>query len=359
MLKTLSAAFSTQPLYITCTNDHRHTDKTWRASVSAKRDPVADCAHDNVGPADFKACVDGLTCYWYKWDSSSVPMTWHNVRPPGKDTWSLPPLSVSVEDIIASSVRSDQSYAHFQGLSLGDISSPSNFQAAVGLNASLPGMFNIPVCLTPDHSWSTIVDGHHFPMNAYENSIPRNPIKNLPCYCGPWGRDTRRVWKQIPLELDSWENTVGHCGYQLYDRIEDKLERFVASCRLDMHAGMGGLTRFRGRAPECDVVTAIVDRLRLSPAHLKTQMPELYRALLCHTDMLSISERDKCQAYLNRSLKEWEDQAAPRPKKSKPTVDMPEIVKTGRVKSHPTLPPPSFFKTWVPPPKAVPTRRPT
>lgn len=274
MLKTLNAALNSQQVYITCTRDYRHTSTSYQPSVESKP-PASSCKRDNSGPQDFKACVNGYVCYLYKWNNRGWAPSWRNEKIFGSDFIDEEPWSVNITDIITSSVS-----AYFDGVrgygdkdisafGRGIFSSMSNDRNMESLwDPATPGMFTVPVCFSR-YNWATVIDGYRFPQNGIFDTQPRNSIKNLPCNCGPWGRDTEAVWKEVGLwNADMGKDrryfddyTASRCGYQIYDKIKDPVERYVAFCRVHIHGRMKDRIRYVGQDWQCNIVIYVLERM--------------------------------------------------------------------------------------------------
>lgn len=274
MLKTLNAALNSQQVYITCTHDYRRTFTSYQPSVESKP-PAGSCKRDNSGPQDFKACINGYVCYLYKWNNRGWALSWRNEKIFGSDFIDEEPWSTNITDIITSSVS-----AYFDGvrgyggrdmsaLGRGIFSSLSADHNVESLwDPTTPGMFTVPVCFSK-YNWATVIDGYRFPQNGLFDTQPRNSIKNLPCNCGPWGRDTEIVWKEIGL----WnagtgkdrkyftDYTTSKCGYQIYDKIKDPIERYVAFCRVHVHGRMKDRIRYVGRDWQCNIVIDVLEKM--------------------------------------------------------------------------------------------------
>jgi hypothetical protein len=169
---------------------------------------------------------------------------------------------------------------------------------STAFDPSTPGMFTLPVCFSI-HNWATIIAGHSFPLNALHNITPRNPIKSIPCNCGPWGRDTQKVWTDLGIRTPyhGFKNlSVDKCGYQIFDRIKDTVERFVAYCRVDVRTTLAGRVRWPSRSGDCELVTKAVQRLG-SAEELKRDRPEVHRALKCRTNQAEWWKRRGCDRY--------------------------------------------------------------
>lgn len=304
MLKTLNVAINSQSVYITCSKDYRQTSKTWEPSVEDKV-PAPTCKKDNSGPQDFKACVDGYCCYLYKWNSRGWAPSWRNEKIFGSEVIDEEPWNVDVTDIIKSSVGS---YTHdlrgkapSTALATGIFNSLGKDHAVESLwDAATPGIFTVPVCFSK-YNWATVIDGYRFPQNGIFDTQPRNSIKNMPCNCGPWGRDTKQLWKEVGIwDIDSKDRkyfkdyTAGKCGYQIYDKIKDPVERYVAYCRVNVHTDLNSKIRHAGKHWQCDIIIDAIERFGYPSVH--EMDPEVYQAIYCKVAFMG-SSRKKCRGY--------------------------------------------------------------
>lgn len=304
MLKTLNVAINSQSVYITCSKDYRQTATTWKPSVEDKA-LAPTCKKDNSGPQEFKACIDGYCCYLYKWNDRGWAPSWRNEKIFGSNVIDEEPWNVEVTDIIKSSVGSYtnglRDKAPSAGLATGIFNSLGNDHAVESLwDAATPGIFTIPVCFST-YNWATVIDGYRFPQNGLFDTQPRNSIKNLPCNCGPWGKDTEKVWKEIGI----WDTdvkhrkyfgdyTAGKCGYQIYDKIKDPVERYVAYCRVNVHTTLNFRIRHEGKHWQCDIIIAIIEQFKYPSVH--EMDPEVYHAIYCKVAFMGSSRKD-CKGY--------------------------------------------------------------
>lgn len=101
---------------------------------------------------------------------------------------------------------------------------------------------------------------------VFDITCDTNPYcrkKNLPCNCGPWGKDTQKLWKETGL----WTHKDARneykkqlCPRQIEEKIEDPLEKFVAYCRLEVRkTGLGGIIKRTGKHPLCDAITEAIE----------------------------------------------------------------------------------------------------
>lgn len=305
MLKAFNQALRSQTIYITCTPKFRKTRRPHRPTSEDTKNYLTapSCSRDNTGPQDFKACIDNEVCYMYRWSDRGTQLDWHNERPYGKEVWSEAPWEIDIADIIKSSVLGAK--ANSTSTPNSDLFDPTKF--AKSLDPATPGLFTIPVCFSA-HPWSTVVDGHTRPNKWMHNVDMLNSIKALPCNCGPWGRDTEKVWREIGIWKDSKPKkfaamTCINCGWQIRDKIRDKLERYVAFCRIDTHAIPNGRIRWKGKQPDCDTVTKLLDESGMPPEELKVKRPETYRALTCWARLERQTKRKSgCERYMNLDL---------------------------------------------------------
>lgn len=122
--------------------------------------------------------------------------------------------------------------------------------------------FKIPVCMST-HNWNTRLDG----WNTFCDTSKHCAAKNLPCQCGPSGRDTRSLWEEIGIwnspEHGYYSATL--CPRQIQKRISDPLERYIAYCNLGIKrrgnrgSRVDGARRYQGRDKYCDVITKAVE----------------------------------------------------------------------------------------------------
>lgn len=297
MLKILNAALNSQNIYITCTKDYRRTLKPYEPSIESKS-PTNTCKRDNSGPQDFKACINDYVCYIYKWNNSGLTPGWHNEKIFGPNIVDEAPWNIDVTDIITSSVN-----AYFDDVR----GTKSPALGSLGEHDPVaPGVFNIPVCFSK-YNWATVVDGYRFPKNIAFDVQPRHSIKNLPCNCGPWGRDTEQVWREVGLWSEKgskdWRRFADYrekCGYQIYDKITDPVERYVAFCRVEIYGRIGGKVRPYGKDWDCDSVISVLERLGYPG--LKDLAPQVYHALYCR--VVRHPKGSMCKGYKGQPLEE-------------------------------------------------------
>ncbi|KAH0609857.1 uncharacterized protein H6S33_012403 [Morchella sextelata] len=306
MLKTLNAAINSQAVYITCSKDYRRTATDYRPTVEKQKAGAANCKKDNSGPKDFKACVEGYCCYIYKWNNRGWAPSWRNDKLFGADVIDDEPWNVKITDIITSSV---QAYIHgireitpTYSLTAGIFRSLRSDNVGSLWDPTTPGMFTVPVCFST-HNWATVIDGYRFPINGHIDAQPRNSVKNLPCNCGPWGKDTEQVWKEVGLwnldPNDRWFNdyTTSKCGYQIYDKIEDPLEKYVAYCRVKVGTTWNFRIRSAGEHWNCPMVLNAIKKLGYPDVmDMKENDPDVYQALWCHA-IHPGSSRKECKNY--------------------------------------------------------------
>lgn len=122
--------------------------------------------------------------------------------------------------------------------------------------------FKIPVCMST-HNWNTRLDG----WNTFCDTSKYCTAKNLPCQCGPSGRDTQSLWEEVGIwnspEHDYYSATL--CPRQIQKKISDPLERYIAYCYLGIKRRgcrgnrVNGPRRYQGRDRYCDVITKTVE----------------------------------------------------------------------------------------------------
>jgi hypothetical protein len=318
MLKALNQAFRSQRIYITCTSDFRITSKPHRPSSESYSSmaKAANCRRDNTGPQDFKACIDDMVCYMYRFNDRATQTEWHNERPRGKEVWEEHPWNIDIRDVIESSVRGYQDGSREDSGLLHQLTHPFTPQISrealeTAVDPRSPGLFTIPVCFSK-YGWSTVVDGHRWPMQWVHNLDMSNSIKSLPCNCGPWGRDTEQVWR----ELGIWGNhgkaramKCINCGWQIHDKIRDILERYVAFCRLGVRELPVRHVPLRVGDPHvhCDQVVGLIDEhfAEIGVEQLKRWHRPVYDAVLCFVfEGLKEIVGDSCRPYTGMTLKE-------------------------------------------------------
>lgn len=134
-----------------------------------------------------------------------------------------------------------------------------------------------------------------FDINCAANPYCRK--KNIPCNCGPWGRETKELWQESGL----WDHPSSKseyrqwlCPRQIDVRIKDTLERYVAYCRLDIRkSGLGGIITKIGEHTTCGSVIEIIEQAG-SP-RLKEMSPLLKMTLECAAGLIS---RHKCKSFM-------------------------------------------------------------
>ncbi|KAI5820559.1 hypothetical protein BZA77DRAFT_289689 [Pyronema omphalodes] len=273
-LKAVNQALKDNASYITC------TVKSFKDPSTAPfgRLPAAEtCKYDKSGPADLKSCIDGDVCYMYRWKSESNDV-WrifnpeHNGKPP-VDEIRNPPFSVEPSAIIDSTVVGAlQGAVDFRYREDGSPITTNGKTTVKDLgDARVPGLFNLPVCYS-SYSWNTPLNPsrrakgkHIFPCNKND---PYCFEKVPPCYCGPWGSQTREIWDQINInELNGWD----YCDVWIDEKITDVIENWIAKRRMqnfsfDVYDQVMNIINTRGYASsseiEPDIKFAIICQLR-------------------------------------------------------------------------------------------------
>ncbi|RPB05719.1 hypothetical protein L873DRAFT_1797449 [Choiromyces venosus 120613-1] len=236
MLKALDATLRSQEIWITCTKDFK-TVKPRADSTSKAKYPTNMCQKDMSGPQDLKECVDGNVCYMYKWQSRYLPYQRHNVEKLyGMDTLLDAPYSLDPKDIIHSSVKTYLEQ-HNKDAALPGTLSLASFKDAASAekiwDSRQAGLFTVPVCMS-QYNFNTPLE----PFNAFTCSLnPDCRQKTLPCNCGPYGSETKTVWKEAGLwDLPSAANyRQVLCSRQIAARITDDLEKYTAHCNVEVH----------------------------------------------------------------------------------------------------------------------------
>jgi hypothetical protein len=236
----------------------------------------ASCRHDRSGPQDLKACVEGEdVCYLYKWHEAKSGLSHHghNTKPSGVAEWGGEPYSINPEDIILSSVSTALNGLQDFRLTSENTPFPSNNVIA---NASTPGMFALPVCYS-DYNWNTPLDLYEKHRRWYHLPCPKsNPYcheRVPPCYCGPWGAQTKLVWQRTGIEAASADGKGSTakkvCAKLIKEKIKNPLEAYVAYCSLGIRRETimptgnrvaGGLVKTSRGDKHCDTVTGILRR---------------------------------------------------------------------------------------------------
>jgi hypothetical protein len=140
-------------------------------------------------------------------------------------------------------------------------------------SAAVPGTFALPVCYS-DYSWNTPLASktkkkHWWTLPCLAND-PYCHEHMLPCYCGPWGAQTKNVWDAIGhLKKSPNPNTSKElCAKRIKQTINNPLEAYVAYCRLDIRRIFGwtwenrvnGAFSVNGKDKFCDDVIGIIER---------------------------------------------------------------------------------------------------
>lgn len=168
---------------------------------------------------------------------------------------------LSYKDIIYSSVKThlatNLNDVYPPSVNLTNLESPSTDDDLWSSRSA--GTFSIPVCIST-HNWMAPVEP------VFDITCDTNPHcrkKNLPCNCGPWGKDTEQLWKETGL----WTHKAARseykkllCPRQIEEKIEDPLEKFVAYCRLGVRrTGLGGIIKRTGKHALCDTVIEAIE----------------------------------------------------------------------------------------------------
>lgn len=320
MIKALNQALRSQRNYITCTKDYTITRKPHRpVSLLVKNfKPASSCQRDNNGPHDFKACVDGYVCYMYHWNDRGNQISWHIERPFGRAILEEQDWDIDIKDIITSSVRghllgtSENAHTILQEITAASDPTFSLTSIKKALDPSTPGLFNIPVCIS-DHNWATVVDGHHPPGKWVHNLDMTNTIKSLPCNCGLWGNDTKRVWQDLALwspNKNFKSMTCINCNWQIFYRIKEPLEMYVAACRLEFKLPQLAFPFAKaGKHSECDTITRLIDASGSTPKQFTENYPEIYRALVCWLRIVPGHRSKFCSKYQQLTMPQLLDLA--------------------------------------------------
>ena len=262
------------------------------------------CENDSTGPQNLKACIDNRVCYMNKWSGRGYYWRHHVEEPFGVDQMGDWPLLLVPEDIIIGSYKTYQltssERAKQKVISQEELVSPTNF-----MDATTPGAFYLPVCVNDRFHQNTPLDDH----SLIDDFNPNSEKKTLPCSCGTfWGDETESVWHGTGLNLaphaDKYRTSF--CPRQLDTKMSDnKLERFVADCRLDI-AKTGWFGGYReGKHPFCEVVIDLVTKHGKGPEEMD---PYLKLALECKIGLLRTSVTGKikkeCEIYAKAGFEE-------------------------------------------------------
>ena len=313
----MNEALVSDTTYITCmVNDGR------KPYQFGPRVGPMTCERDFSGPQDLKACVDGDVCYLYKWKQYGtlnmfVPFKQeHNDKPLGIGEWNVEPYYTNATDIITSSVRS--AHDGLDSFRLKKDGSPvlltekdkSSFMDIA--KTSTPGAFMVPVCYS-DYNWNTRLSPAR-PRGWFELPFAaNNPYcheHTLPCYCGPWGKQTTAVWESIGLK-GSYSQKM-RCAKKIKKVIKNPMELFIAQCRIGVSFNKGWFWRnvdkilYRHlRHHNCDKVIGVLENFEY---HTFEEIPSTVRWILyCKILGPDLNEKAKCNAY--KPL--WEEITAP------------------------------------------------
>jgi hypothetical protein len=234
----------------------------------------------------------------YRWNDRTLVMGHHNEEPFGFEQLGGYPWRMDSADIIRSSFFSK--IYDLQGIELASNMSfvSSGPTADMAANPAFPGVFTVPVCLTP-HNWNTQTKDYWI-----GNDInPWAPVKALPCYCGALGAETQQVWQDVGFmqskALDSY--LTSKCPRQIKTRIGDWLERFVAMCRLNVRKSAGQIKKGQHRL--CGVVIAELEKRGVSTT---TEVdPEVRFSIKCKVKR---KKTGKCASYYRTPISTaWDD----------------------------------------------------
>ncbi|KAL7269624.1 hypothetical protein RUND412_007698 [Rhizina undulata] len=303
--KTLNSALTSQKVYITCT---RHMDyEKFDPSVDLVAALEDSCKADKSGPQNLKACIGDQVCYLYRWNDRGLKLAHHNEEPFGFDAIEDEPWEVDPAAIIKSSVstymlgienthNTDQSGAEPPLLSIG----PS---ADAISNPEFPGVFSIPVCLSP-YNWNTQLDNY----GIHDDLNPHSSKKNLPCYCGPLGSQTQQVWEAVGFSTSGAKDRYARelCPRQIKKKIQEPLERYVAMCRLEVRNSHGIVKK--GKDKFCDVVVKELEKMGFVSVSQEVDQ-EVAKAFMCK---IYRSKDSKCERYKNTPFSRiWEETLQP------------------------------------------------
>ena len=294
--RMLSEAMKSQGVYIHCTKDMN----------------AFTCENDNRGPQNLKACIDDRVCYMNKWSGRGYWWRHHAEEPFGVDQMGDWPFLVTPEDIIISSYKT---YKQEKSGKVGgrfatqeELVSPQAF-----MDASTPGAFFLPVCINDRFHQNTRLDDH----TLWDDFNPKSEKKTLPCSCGEfWGDETEAFWRDTGLATAKHQEKYrsSFCPRQLKEKIGDnRLERFVADCRLRI-SKQGMFNSYKdGKHPFCDVVLDIIKMHGQSPEDMD---PYLRLALECkaglHTTSVRHKPKKECEMYMKAGFEELVNKKHPK-----------------------------------------------
>ncbi|KAG0129761.1 hypothetical protein HOY82DRAFT_563377 [Tuber indicum] len=293
MLKALDATFRSQEIWITCTKEFK-TVKPRADSTSIAKYPTNICHKDMSGPQDLKECVDGHVCYMYKWMSRSNSYSNHRVEYPfGMQDIRDAPYDVDPKDVIYSSVMTymeqhKKDAAPPRPLSLASFKDATSSKKV--WDARQPGFFTVPVCMS-QYNFNTPIEPTG-KTSCFLGSDCRH--RTLPCNCGPYGSETKSLWKDVGLwDLSAAKNyRKEHCSRQIRERIEDNLEKYTAHCGI----GIRNQGIARKKAIGANVMCGpILEQLREADyPPLATMSPTLRTRLLCLAGKIN---KKKCAQF--------------------------------------------------------------
>lgn len=286
--RLFSEALKSQGVYIHCT----------------KQMNAFNCEKDDSGPQNLKACIDDRVCYMNKWSGRGYWWRHHVEEPFGVDQMGDWPMVITPENIIISSYKTYMQEKSGKATSKFAVQeqllSPEAF-----MDASTPGTFFLPVCVNDRFHQNTPLDNYKLWDNFNQNSDK----KTLPCSCGEfWGDETAAVWRDSGLGMAKHQEKyrANFCPRQLKKKLGDnKLERFVADCNLNI-SKQGMFNSYQdGRHPFCDVVMDIIKLHQRSPDDID---PYLKLALECKAGIHVSSVRGKpnkeCELYVKGGFDE-------------------------------------------------------
>lgn len=279
--KTLNAVMKAQKHFISCTTDLQYKPHTNRL-IDKKTRKVNACFSDNTGPENLRGCIPAspatngkeTVCYLYRWADRGIVISHHIEEPWG---WQqLASFDAVPADIIKSSYLSRR-------YSLGDeqydlLTDPASLargpSAEFITDPTTPGMFSIPVCNTP-YNWNGHTNGYSY----WDDMNPWSARKSLPCYCGVLGNETQSVWSSMRLDVSEkrGEYLTMLCPRQISDKIENRLERWIAKCRLRVSKIL--LTHHQRFDHFCDIVIDEIEARGIISAD--EFYPELTHVIMC------------------------------------------------------------------------------
>jgi hypothetical protein len=234
--KTLNGALRSQKHFISCTPDLVRKVRNTNLIIDPFQVSVKTCVADNTGPDHLRQCIPAtksepeMACYMYRWADRGVAASHHVENPYGWEKYSS--YDLTVQDIIQSSwlTRRSGLTSKNTAMQLFDTHTlawgpTSEFVT----DPSTPGMFSIPVCVTP-YNWN----GHTTGYSWGDDISLYSAKKSLPCYCGAMGNETQAVWSAMRLDVSGrrGEYLTMLCPRQITYKIKNPLERYVAKCRL-------------------------------------------------------------------------------------------------------------------------------